>query len=187
MSRVGKKPISIPENVEVKIEGKKILIKGPKGELQREIRPEIKAEIREGKILISPQTLNLRKQESKKTKAFLGLTRALINSMVEGVVKGYEKKLEIEGLGYRTYLEGDNLFLKVGFTHPIEIKALPGIKFSIDKNIITVSGNDKEKVFQVASKIRKTQPPEPYKGKGIKYVGEVVKRKLGKKVVATAV
>ena len=185
MSRIGKKPILIPENVEVKIEGRKIEIKGPKGELQKEVRPEIKLELKEKKLLVSPQKINLKPRESKKIKAFLGLTRALLAGMVEGVTKGYEKKLEIEGVGYRVSVEGENLVLKLGFSHPIKIKTPPGIKFSVEKNGITISGSDKEIVTQIASKIRKIQPPEPYKGKGIKYSGEVIKKKLGKKVVAT--
>ena len=177
MSRVGKKPILIPENVEVKIEGQKVMIKGPKGELQREIRPEIKVETKNNQIFVSPQI------ETKKTKAFWGLTRALIANMIKGVTEGFEKKLEIEGLGFRALLEGNDLLLYVGFTQPIKIEAPEGIKFSVEKNIITVSGADLEKVSQVAAKIRKVKPPEPYKGKGIRYLGEVVRRKVGKKAV----
>jgi len=177
MSRIGKKPILIPENVEVKIEGQKVMIKGPKGELQREIRPEIKVETKEEKIFVSPQV------ETKKTKAFWGLTRALIANMVKGATEGFEKKLEMVGLGFRASLEGENLVLQVGFTHPVKIKAPQGIKFSVEKNIITISGVDKEKVSQMAAKIRKVRPPEPYKGKGIRYLGEVVRRKVGKKAV----
>jgi len=180
MSRVGKKPILIPEGVEVKIEGQKVIVKGPKGQLEKEIRPEIRIELKEGKIFLSP------KIQTKKTKAFWGLTRALLNNMVKGVIEGYEKKLEIEGLGYRASLEGDNLLLYVGFSHPIKVKTPPGIKFSIEKNIISVSGIDKEKVTQTAAKIRKVKPPEPYKGKGIRYLGEVIRKKVGKKVVTTA-
>jgi len=180
MSRVGKKPILIPENVEVKIEGQNVTIKGPKGELSREIRPEIKVEVKENKIFVTPQI------EAQKTKAFWGLTRALIANMIKGVAEGYEKKLEIEGLGFRVSLEGDNLVLQVGFTHPIKIKAPQGIKFLVEKNIITVLGADKELVGQTSAKIRKIKPPEPYKGKGIKYLGEVIRRKVGKKVVTTA-
>jgi len=179
MSRIGKKPILILENVEVKIEGQKVMIKGPKGELLKEIRPEIKVEVKENKIFVEP------KMESKKTKAFWGLTRALLANMVMGVTKGYEKKLQIEGLGYRANLEGNNLVLFVGFSHPVKIEAPEGIKFSIEKNIITVSGFDKELVGQTAAKIRNVQPPEPYKGKGIRYVGEVIRRKVGKKAVTT--
>ncbi len=177
MSRVGKKPILIPENIEVKIEGQKVIVKGSKGELFQEIRPEIKVEVKENKIFVIPQI------ETKKTKAFWGLTRALLANMIKGVTEGYEKKLEIEGLGFRANLEGDNLVLQVGFTHPIKIKAPQGIKFSVEKNIITVSGADKELVGQTSAKIRKVKPPEPYKGKGIRYVGEVIRRKVGKKVV----
>ena len=177
MSRVGKKPILIPEGVEVKIEGQRVIIKGPKGELQREIRPEIKVEIEDKKILVLPQI------ETKKTKALWGLTRALLANMVEGVTEGFEKKLEIKGIGFRASLEGEDLELYVGFTHSIRIKALEGIKFSVEKNIITVSGADIELVGQVAAKIRKVKPPEPYKGKGIRYLGEQIRRKVGKKVV----
>jgi len=179
MSRVGKKPILIPERVEIKIERQKIIVKGPKGELSKEIRPEIKVETREGKIFVSPQ------KETKKTKALWGLTRALLANMIKGVTEGFEKKLEIEGIGFRASVEGEDLVLYVGFTHPIRIKALEGIKFSVEKNIITVSGADLEKVSQIAAKIRKVKPPEPYKGKGIRYVGEVVRRKVGKKAVTT--
>lgn len=180
MSRVGKKPILIPENVEVKIEGQKVIVKGPKGELSREIRPEIKLEIKENQIFVLPQI------ETKKTKAFWGLTRALVSNMVKGVTEGFEKKLEIEGLGYRAQLVGNNLELYVGFVQPIKIEAPEGIKFSVEKNIITVSGIDLEKVSQMAAKIRKVKPPEPYKGTGIRYLGEVVRRKVGKKAVAAA-
>ena len=177
MSRVGKKPILIPGNVEVKIEGQKVMIKGPKGELQREIRPEIKVEMRGNEIFVSPQI------ETKRTKAFWGLTRALIANMIKGVTEGFEKKLQIEGLGFRASIEDENLLLHIGFTHPVKIKTPLGIKFSIEKNIITVSGIDKELVGQIAAKIRKIKPPEPYKGKGIRYLGEVIRRKVGKKVV----
>ena len=191
MSRIGKKPILIPEDVEVKIEpaqvsskfgageGQKVVVKGPKGELSQEVRPEIKVETKGGQIFISP------KIETKRTSAFWGLTRALIANMIRGVTEGYGKKLEIEGLGYRAQLEGENLVLSVGFTHPVKIDCPSGIKFSIEKNVITVSGADKELVGQIASKIRKVRPPEPYKGKGIKYQGEVIRRKAGKKVVTT--
>lgn len=175
MSRLGKKPIEIPEGVEVKIEGQKVVIKGPKGELQREVRPEIGIEVKEGKILVSPQI------ETKRTKAFWGLTRTLLLNMTKGVTEGYEKKLEIEGLGFKASLEGDILVLEVGFSHSVKIKPPEGIKFSVEKNIITVSGINKELVGQIAAKIRKVKPPEPYKGKGIRYLGEVIRRKVGKK------
>ncbi|PIS39776.1 MAG: 50S ribosomal protein L6 [Candidatus Nealsonbacteria bacterium CG08_land_8_20_14_0_20_38_20] len=179
MSRIGKKPILIPEGVEVKIEGQKVIIKGPKGELSRQIRPEICLEVKENKIFVAPQ------MESKKTKAFWGLTRSLIFNMVKGVKEEYEKKLEIEGLGYKASLEGKDLVLSVGFTNPVKIMAREGIKFSVEKNVIVVSGFDKELVGQLAAKIKKTRPPEPYKGKGIRYFKEVIRRKEGKKAATT--
>lgn len=179
MSRIGKKPIQIPDNVEIKIDGNKISVRGPKGELQREVRPEIKIEVKDREILVTPQ------KETKKTKAFWGLTRVLLFNMVKGVTKGYEKKLQIEGLGYRATLEGEDLVLQVGFSHPVKIKKPEGLNFSIEKNIITVSGIDKELVGQIAAKIRKVRKPEPYKGKGIRYLGEEVRRKAGKKVAIT--
>jgi len=180
MSRVGKKPILIPEDVEVKIEGQKVIISGPKGELSREIRPEIKVEVKGNQIFVSPQI------ETKKTKAFWGLIRALLAAMVQGVKEGYEKKLEIEGVGYKAQVLGvDIIQLSVGFTKPTKIKAPKDIKFSVEKNVITVSGIDKELVGQIAAKIRKAKPAEPYKGKGIRYQGEIVRRKVGKKAVTT--
>lgn len=192
MSRVGKKPILIPEGVEVKIEDQKVTAKGPKGELQKEVRPEIRVEVKdrypptallaEGEVprkilIVFPQT------KTKKTKAFWGLTQALLQNMIKGVKEGYEKKLGIEGLGFKALLEGDDLVLSVGFSHPIKVKTPQGINFLVEKNIITVSGIDKELVSQTAANIRKIKPPEPYKGKGIRYVGEVIRRKVGKKVV----
>ena len=180
MSRIGKKPILIPEKVEVKIDVKNVLINGPKGELSIEVRPEIKVEISDGKIVVSPQT------DTKRTGAFWGLTRALLQNMVKGVTEGFEKKLSMEGVGYRAKLEGEELILQVGFSHPVPIQPPPGIKFSVEKNIITVSGIDKGLVGQIAAKIRKVKPPEPYKGKGIRYLGEYVRRKAGKKAATAA-
>ena len=180
MSRIGKKPIEIPKGVEVKIEGDLVKIKGPRGELSQKIRPEIKIEINKGKIFVSPRI------ETKKTKAFWGLTRTLLANNIKGVVEGYEKKLQIEGLGYKAEIEGENLILRVGFSHLVKFEPPQEIKLVVDKNIITVSGASKELVGQVAAKIRKIRPPEPYKGKGIRYLGEVVKIKPGKKVVTTA-
>jgi large subunit ribosomal protein L6 len=179
MSRVGKKPILIPQGVEVKIEDEIIKISGPKGELSQKIQPEIKVGLKQGKV-----SLECLESETKKGKAIWGLSRALINNMIEGVTAGFEKKLEIEGLGFKGQLSDDNLSLYVGFSHPVEIKAPPGIKFSLAKNIITVSGIDKQKVSQTAAVIRKIKPPEPYKGKGIRYAGEKIRKKVGKKAVA---
>jgi large subunit ribosomal protein L6 len=180
MSRIGKKPIEVPPGVQVRIEGNRVYVEGPKGKLSKEFRPEIGVEIKEGKILVFPQ------KASKITKALWGTTRQLIFNMIEGVTKGYEKKLEIEGLGYRATLEGKNLVLRVGYSHPVIITPPEGVTISVDKNIITVSGIDKELVGQVAANIKKVKPAEPYKGKGIKYLGEKIIRKVGKKATATA-
>jgi large subunit ribosomal protein L6 len=177
MSRVGKKPISIPSGVEVKVSGQTIEVLGPKGKLQKEIRPEIKVEVKDNEIVFTPQI------ESKQTSAFWGLSRSLVFNMIEGVTKGFEKKLEIEGLGYRASKEGENLVLQVGFTHPVTIEPPAGVEVSVDKKVITVFGIDKGRVTQTAAKIRKVRPPEPYKGKGIRYQGEQIRRKAGKKIV----
>jgi large subunit ribosomal protein L6 len=180
MSRIGKKPIEIPSGVEVRVEGNKVIVKGPKGEISREFRPEIGFEIKEGKIFVFP------KLETKMTKALWGTYRQLIFNMMEGVTKGYEKKLEIEGIGYKASMESENLILRVGFSHPVVISPPKGIKISVDKNVITVSGIDKELVGQVAANIRNVKPAEPYKGKGLKYLGERIRKKVGKKATAAA-
>lgn len=178
MSRVGKKPIEIPKGVSVELKDDEIWVKGPKGELKKKIPTEIKIEINEGKIFLSP------KVETKKTNSLWGLTRSLISNLIKGVVEGFEKKLEIQGIGYRAELKGEDLILYLGFSKPIEFKRPEGIKFSVEKNIITVLGIDKELVGQTAAKIRKIKEPDPYKGKGIRYLGERIKLKPGKKVVA---
>lgn len=178
MSRVGQKPIEIPPNVEVKVKDRKVWVKGPKGELSQKIPPKIGVKVGK-KIIVSPQV------ETNRTRALWGLTRSLISNMIQGVLEGFEKKLELRGVGYRAKKEGDHLVLQVGFTHPIKIKQPSGIEFSVKKNVITVSGIDKQMVGQLAAKIREIRPPEPYKGKGIRYVGEKVKRKVGKKAVTT--
>lgn len=177
MSRVGKRIIQIPQTVEVKLEGDKIIVKGPRGEISRIIRPEVKVEIKENKIFVFPTS------ETKKTREIWGTTNVLISNMIKGVVGGFEKKLELVGIGFKAELKNNNLLLYVGFSHPVEIKNLPGINFSIEKNIITVSGIDKELVGQTAAVIRKIRPPEPYKSKGIRYLGEVIRKKVGKKAV----
>lgn len=181
MSRIGKKTIEIPANAKIEIQGQEIKISGPVGELSRKIDPSIKTEVKEGRISFLP----VEKDYSKKTGAIWGLSRALVANMVVGVTKGFEKKLEIEGIGYKAVVEGTGLVLNVGFTVPVKIECPQEIKFSVVKNIITVFGADKEKVGQLAAIIRKTKKAEPYKGKGIKYVGEKIRRKEGKKVVAT--
>jgi large subunit ribosomal protein L6 len=180
MSRIGKKPILIPPGVTATKSDNFILIKGPKGELKREILPEISVEINGSEIIVKPA------RETKKTSALWGLTRALIAGMVEGAAKGFEKKLEIEGVGYKANVEGNALQLSLGFSHPVKFEAPPGISFKVEKNVITVSGASKELVGETAAAIRALKKPEPYKGKGIKYQGEVIRRKVGKKATATA-
>ncbi len=184
MSRIGKKPILIPENTEIKIENNLISVKGPKGNISKKIDPQIKIEIKDGKILVYPDEKAARK--NKKINALWGLTRAIIFNMIKGVTEGYQKKLIIEGVGYRGRVEGNELILNLDFSHPIKIEQTDDIKFSVDKNILIVEGVDKEKVGQIAAQIRKIRPPEPYKGKGIRYEGEIIRRKAGKKVGAAA-
>jgi len=180
MSRIGKKPILIPKDVEIKIDDRKVTVQGPRGELWREVRPEISLKIKDKEILVSL------KRDINKNKKFWGLTRTLIDNMVQGVVSGFEKKLEIQGVGYRAALEKGDLVLHLGFTQPVRIEKLDNIEFGVDKNIITVSGIDKEKVGQVSAKIRSMRVPEPYKGKGIRYVGEFIRKKEGKKAAGAS-
>ncbi|MBZ1348257.1 MAG: 50S ribosomal protein L6 [Candidatus Nealsonbacteria bacterium] len=178
MSRIGKKPILIPEGVEIKTQERKVIVKGPKGELSRETPSEIKIEIKDNQIFVFPQI------ETRQTKALWGLTRALLANMVEGVLSGFEKKLEIQGIGFKAAIEGEELALDVGLSHSVKLRIPSGINIVIEKNIISVSGIDKETVGQFSANIRKVKPPEPYKGKGIRYVGEVVRRKAGKKAIS---
>ncbi len=177
MSKIGKQPILIPQGVEVKINGNLVSVKGPKGELTREVVREIKVEQKDNSLILEPA------KQTKKTPALWGLYRMLLNNMVEGVTKGFEKKLEIEGIGYKAALQGKDLVLNLGYSHTIQFKAVPGIDFKVEKNVITVTGIDKELVGQTAANIRELRKPEPYKGKGIRYQGEVIKRKAGKKAV----
>ena len=179
MSRIGKQPIQIPANVQVNISQDEVKIKGPQGELNQSIPSQLKLILEEQELKVIPQG------KSKNTSALWGLFRSLIFNMVQGVSQGFEKKLEIEGVGYRASLQGNKLILNLGFSHPIEIEAPEGIEFKVDKNIITVSGIDKQLVGQLAAKIRDQRKPEPYKGKGIHYLGEVIRRKAGKKAVGT--
>ena len=180
MSRIGKKPIQIPEGTKVEIKGQALKVLSSKGELEIEIHRDIKAEIKDNEILISPQ----RENPSKKAKGLWGLYRALISNMIEGVNKGFQIKLEIEGVGYKAMVDGDTLVLNVGFINPVRIKKPEGVDFLVEKNVITVSGANKQKVGQIAAIIRKAKKAEPYKGKGIKYQGEKIRRKEGKKVVS---
>jgi len=175
MSRVGKKPIKIPAGVQVGVDGSRFKVKGPKGELQREIDPRMSVTIENGTLTVS------RPGEEKFFKALHGLYRSLLNNMVTGVTKGYEKKLEIVGVGFKAELKNKRLVLQIGFSHPIVFAPPPEINIACESpTMIAVSGVDKELVGQVAAKIREFRPPEPYKGKGIKYIDEVVRRKAGK-------
>lgn len=178
MSRIGKKPIPVPAGVTAVKEGRVLVITGPKGTLKRAIPPESDVEVGEGRITV------VSRPESRWAPAYWGLSRALIAAAVEGVSKGFEKKLEIEGIGYRAALSGTALELSLGLSHPVRVSAPDGIAFKVEKNVITVSGADKELVGNTAARIRDLRPPEPYKGKGIRYAGEVVRRKQGKKAVA---
>ncbi len=179
MSRIGKKPIEIPDKVDVEIDGKTVKVKGPKGELERTIRPEIAAEKKDGELIVSI------KKDSKRSPAFLGLERSLLFNMVKGVTDGFEKRLVMKGVGYRARMEGTTLVLEVGFSHPVKMETPDEIEIGVEKGEIKVSGIKKEKVGQVAAKIRDVRPPEPYKGKGIRYKGEEVVRKEGKKAVGS--
>lgn len=181
MSRIGRKPIIIPKDVKVKIENDRVIVNGPKGELEQSLPSQIGLTQRENEgdqeLVVKP------KKNSKDNRAMWGLIRSLIANMIMGVTEGFEKKLSIEGVGYRAVLQGNKLILNLGFSHPIEIEAPEGISFVVEKNIITVSGMDKQLVGQIAAKIRDQRKPEPYKGKGIRYIDEVVRRKAGKKAV----
>ncbi|OGZ65478.1 MAG: 50S ribosomal protein L6 [Candidatus Staskawiczbacteria bacterium RIFCSPHIGHO2_02_FULL_43_16] len=179
MSRIGKKLIEIPPVVKVEIDGQNIKVSGPKGQLSAAIHQAIKAEVKDGKLFVMPK-----RELSTKDRGLWGLYRALIFNMVHGVEKGFEKKLEIEGVGFKAAVQGDELVMNLGFVNPVKIKKPQGIEFAVEKNVITVSGIDNQAVGQISAEIRQTKKAEPYKGKGIKYQGEKVRRKEGKKVVA---
>jgi len=174
MSRIGKQAIKIPTEVDLEITSDKVVVKGPKGDLNLDLRKEIKVKKEDSQLLIE------RKENSKLVRSLHGLTRTLIANMIEGVTKGFTKNLELTGVGYRASLEGEDLVLKVGFSHPVRVKPHKGIKFTVAKNKIEVIGIDKQKVGDMAAKIRKIRPPDAYKGKGIRYQGEKVKIKPGK-------
>jgi large subunit ribosomal protein L6 len=177
MSKVGKKPIDIPGGVDVKIDGVSVSIKGPKGELKKNFDRALKISVADGKILVDTKNVD--------KKAVWGLTRALLGNMVKGVTSGFEKNLEFEGVGYKAAVKGEDLELSLGYSHPVHVKAPAGISFKVEKNVIRVSGIDKELVGHAAAEIKSKRLPEPYKGKGIRYQGEVIRRKAGKKA-ATA-
>ncbi|MGI6262754.1 MAG: 50S ribosomal protein L6 [Succiniclasticum sp.] len=175
MSRIGKKPIDVPAGVTVKVENNLVTVKGPKGELQRQIHHMMKVTLDNGVITVE------RPDDEKENRALHGLSRTLIRNMVEGVTKGYSKTLEIQGVGYRAAKQGKNINFTLGFSHPVVMEPPAGITFDVPQpNKIVVSGPDKEQVGAVAAEIRNLRPPEPYKGKGIRYEGEHVRRKVGK-------
>ena len=175
MSRIGKMPVVIPAGVTVDIaEGNKVTVKGPKGTLSRELAPEMDITIENNEIIVK------RPNDLKRMKSLHGLTRTLIRNMVVGVTEGYEKKLEVNGVGYRANKNGKKLNLALGYSHPIEMEDPEGLETKVEGNVITVSGINKEKVGQYAAEIREKRRPEPYKGKGIKYSDEVIRRKVGK-------
>lgn len=179
MSRIGKMPIPVPAGVEVKIDGHKVSVKGPKGELAQEFNPIMTIKQEGAEIIVS------RPDDERESKSLHGLTRSLINNMVVGVSDGFEKKLEIQGVGYRAALKGKTLELQLGFSHPILIEPREGIAFEVpDQTHITVKGISKQLVGQTAAEVRKWREPEPYKGKGIRYEGEYVRHKLGKAAAA---
>ncbi len=179
MSRIGKKPIVLPPGVSFDVKEHVVSVQGPKGELSREIPREISLALVKGEVRCAPAL------ETKKTPALWGLTRSLVANMIEGVANGFEKKLEFEGIGYRMAVEGSTLVMQVGFSHPVKIPAPKGISFAVEKSVITVSGIDKELVGETAAYVRSIRPTEPYKGKGIRYQGEIIRRKAGKKAVAS--
>lgn len=174
MSKIGKQPIAIPAGVTVEVAGRDVKITGPKGNLERTLHLGISADVKDGKIWVTS------KGTSKFVNSLYGTARALINNDVLGVSTGWNKKLELVGTGFRAEVAGNTLILTIGFSHPVKIEAPAGITFKVEKAIITVDGINKELVGQVAANIRAIKPPEPYKGKGIKYVDEVIRRKAGK-------
>lgn len=179
MSRIGKQPIQLPTGVTVGVEGREVVVTGPKGTLSLVLRPEVRVVVDGALARIEPI------RHTRKTAAYWGLTRSLIARMVEGVSRGFEKRLEIEGIGYRASLDGSALVLALGFSHPVRVDPPDGISFKVEKNTITVSGVDATLVGDAAAHVRRLRPPEPYKGKGIRYTGEVIRRKAGKKAVST--
>lgn len=185
MSRIGKLPIKIPDNVEVTIKDGSVFVKGPKGELNQPIHPSMSVTKEDDTLLIRPAALIKGDKLEGKISAIWGLTRALIFNTIKGVSEGYEKQLEMEGVGYKVQSAGNKLIFSLGFSHPVEFAIPEGIKISVEGNVIRVNGQDKQLVGQVAAKIRALKKPEPYKGKGIKYKGEHIRRKVGKKA-ATA-
>ncbi len=176
MSRIGRKPIEIPDGVDVKVTPGHVTVKGPKGELAQDLSTEMKVELADSTVTVERPT------DRGEHRALHGLTRSLIANMVQGVTEGYEKRLEIQGVGYRAQLRGKGLELLLGFSHPVSVEAPEGVEFEVPQPTeIVVRGIDKQQVGQIAADIRKRRPPEPYKGKGVRYAGEQVTRKVGKR------
>ena len=176
MSRIGKRPIEVPAGVTVSIDPGRVMVNGPLGTLQQQVPQRMKIEQENGSVTVTRPT------ERGDDRALHGLTRTLIANMVEGVTKGFEKRLELQGVGYRATMQGTDLRLDVGYSHPVVLKAPQGISFEVPTATeVVVKGTDKQQVGQIAAEIRKVRPPEPYKGKGIRYRGEYVRRKVGKR------
>ena len=176
MSRIGNKPIELPSSVNVAVSPGRVQVNGPLGELDQQVPARMRIEQRDGELVVSRPT------ERGEDRALHGLTRSLVANMVEGVTKGFEKRLEIQGVGYRAALSGSNLELQVGYSHPVRITPREGISFEVPvPTQIVVKGTDKQQVGQTAAEVRAVRPPEPYKGKGIRYEGEYVRRKVGKR------
>jgi large subunit ribosomal protein L6 len=176
MSRIGKQPIEIPDGVEVDVKPQAVTVKGPKGELSQEIVRDIKVSLDDGAVKVERPT------DRGEHRALHGLTRSLIANMVEGVTDGYERRLEIQGVGYRAQLKGKALEMSLGYSHPVTLQAPEGIEFEVpEPTQVIVRGIDKQLVGEIAARIRKSRPPEPYKGKGVRYAGEHVSRKVGKR------
>jgi len=182
MSKLAKKPVSIIEGVNVVIENDMVKITGPKGNLSFGIPEGVDVKMAEGRL-----TFSLKDKNSEGLKPVLGLTRAMVSNMVTGVSKGFEKRLELSGVGYRAQVNGRDLIISVGFSHPVTVKAMDGLTFTVAENIIIVSGVNKDLVGNMAARIRGIRPPEPYKGKGIKYQNEKIRRKVGKAAKALGV
>ena len=176
MSRIGRQPIQLPQGVSVSISPGRVMVNGPLGELSQQLPQRMKVEQEDGSVVVS------RPSERGEDRALHGLTRSLIANMVEGVTNGFQKRLEIQGVGYRAALRGSDLELSVGYSHPVLLKAPAGITFEVPTQTeVIVKGIDKQQVGQIAAEVRKVRPPEPYKGKGIRYEGEYVRRKVGKR------
>jgi large subunit ribosomal protein L6 len=175
MSRIGRKPVTVPKGVTLQLDGNDVAVKGPRGELRRRLHPDMQIALDKDQFTVA------RPSEEKRHKALHGLTRTLVQNMVEGVSKGFTKTLEIQGVGYKAEAKPYGVNLVVGYSHPVKYEAPKGIKISVDNNVVVkIEGADKELVGQVAAELRSVRPPEPYKGKGIRYQGEHVRRKAGK-------